>query len=167
MLHDLKEQLNPSKPELWLTDIRKVSQLKQQVNKSAEAYMARVRHLANRLGYMPVAEVMPLFALLGMDHSKYNGLLARFTSGNPSIVTANMSQLETKMTDEDSRKMAMGISPTPFPSASRVSNREPTSRQAPSPTGPCPGSIPSPSSLVSAFVPSHHRHPMEGGKRDC
>ena len=86
--------------------------------------MARGRHLANRLGTV-LAKIMPLFALIGMDHTKYDGLLSRFTSGDPAIVTADLSQLEAKMTEEDSRKEAMGMTSTPIPPTSESPTRTP------------------------------------------
>ena len=64
--------------------------------------------------------VMPLFAILGMDHSKYDGLLSRFTSGDASVISADLPTLEILMAGEDRRKAALGITPAPAPSANRV-----------------------------------------------
>ena len=88
MFRDLEDQLNLLKPEHWLNGIRKASQLEQKADKSAEDYTARVWHLTNCLSTVPVANGMPLFALLGMDHSKYGGLLSRFTSGSRSTTSS-------------------------------------------------------------------------------
>ena len=62
--------------------------------------------------------VMPLFAILSMDHSKYDGLLSRFTSGDTSVVLADLPTLEILMAGEDRRNVALGITPAPAPSAS-------------------------------------------------
>ena len=75
MLHDLCNQRNPSKPEHRLASIRKLTQLEQGVNESADDFMAHACHISTRLGGITLAEVLPLFALLGMDHQKYDGLL--------------------------------------------------------------------------------------------
>ena len=125
MLHDLCDQLNPSKPEHRLADIRKLTQLEQGVNESADDFMARARHISTRLGSITMAEVLPLFALLGMDHQKYDGLLLRYTSGNPSIIAADLPQLERQMKDEDARKEAMGITIPPPSSIKRASGQAP------------------------------------------
>jgi len=121
MFRDLEDQLNLLKPEHWLNGIRKASQLEQKADKSAEDCTAQVWHLTNRLSTVPVANGMTLFAILGMDHSKYGGLLSRFTSGSsdPAIITASLSQLEAKMTNTDTRKEAMRITPSPIQSAAR------------------------------------------------
>ena len=37
--------------------------------------------------------LMSIFAILGMYHSKYDGLLSRFTSGNTSVVLADFPTL--------------------------------------------------------------------------
>ena len=61
--------------------------------------------------------VMPLFTILGMDHSKYDGLLSRFTSGDTSVILGNLPTLELLMMGEYRCKAALGITPDPTPSA--------------------------------------------------
>ena len=69
--------------------------------------------------------VMPFFAILGMDHSKYDGLLSRFTSGDTSIVLADLPTLKILMAGEDCRNLALGITLAPAPSANRVTQGPP------------------------------------------
>ena len=64
--------------------------------------------------------VMPMFAILGMDHSKYDGLLSRFISGDTSVVSADLPTLELLMLGEDRRKAALGIANSPSHSANRA-----------------------------------------------
>ena len=70
---------------------------------------------------------MPLFVILGMDHSKYDGLLSRFTSGDASVVSADHPTLKILMAGEDCRKAALGLTPAPAPSTNRATqgNRDP------------------------------------------
>ena len=57
--------------------------------------------------------VMPLFAILGMDHSKYDGLLSRFTLGDASVVLVYLLTLQILMSGEDHHNAALGITPAP------------------------------------------------------
>ena len=119
MLASFVDYLNPSNPEHRLHDIREVSRLDQGPRESAATYLSRVRGFANRLSGSGVTmdSVMPMFAILGMDHSKYDGLLSRFTSGDTSVVSADLPTLELLMLGEDRRKAALGIIDSPAPSA--------------------------------------------------
>ena len=125
MLSAFIDYLNPSNPEHRLHDIREVSRLDQGANESTATYLSRVRGFANRLAGVSMDSVMPLFAILGMDHSKYDGLLSRFTSGDASVVGADLPTLEHLMMGEDRRKEAMGITSAPIPSANRATQGPP------------------------------------------
>ena len=143
MLYTFIDYLNPSNPEHRLNDIREVSRLDQGAGESTATYLSRVRGFANRLAGVSMDSVMPLFAILGMDHSKYDGLLSRFTSGDASVVTADLPALELLMLGEDRRKEAMGITPVPIPSANRATQGPPNNNnhsddQGGNPRGPPP-----------------------------
>ena len=69
--------------------------------------------------------VMPLFAILGRHHSKYDGLLSRFTSHNTSVILADPPTLDLLMVGKDHCKAALGITPVPAPSANRVTQGTP------------------------------------------
>ena len=55
-----------------------------------------------------------------MDHSKYDGLLSRFPSGDASVVLADLPTLEILMAGEDPRKAALGLTPAPAPSTNHA-----------------------------------------------
>ena len=94
MLATFVDYLNPSNLEHRLNDICEVSRLEQGANESTATYLSCVRGFANRLAGVSMESVMLLFAILGMDHSKYDGLLSRFTSGDTSVVSADLPALE-------------------------------------------------------------------------
>ncbi len=90
------------------------------------SYMARVRGFEGRLHGVTIDDIMPMFAILGMHHDQYSGLLARYTSGEPAIVNATIAEIERLMLDGDSRRRAMGIDPTlNTASANRVQDKNP------------------------------------------
>ena len=72
-----------------------------------------------------------MFAILGMDHSKYNGLLSRFTISDTSVVSADLPTLELLMLGEDRRKADLGIVNSPSHSANRVTQDPGTRPQLP------------------------------------
>ena len=69
---------------------------------------------------------MPLFAILVMYHSKYNGLLSCFTSGDTLVVMADLPTLELLMLGEERRKAAMGLSTAPSPPANWATQSDTT-----------------------------------------
>ena len=114
MSASLVETINPSRPEHRLQDVRELSSLEQGSQESTAAFMSRVRGYASRLSTITIDELMPLIALIGMNHEAYSGLIARFTGGEPAVVNASVEDLERLVLEEDSRRLAMGIStPTP------------------------------------------------------
>ena len=125
MLATFIDYLDPSNPEHRLHDIREVSRLDQGAKESTTTYLSRVRGFVNCLQGVTMDSVMPLFAILGMDHSKYDGLLSRFTSGDASVVLADIPTLEILMAGEDRQKAALDITPAPTPSANCVTQGPP------------------------------------------
>ena len=97
--------------------------------------MARVRGFASRLAGVSIDDLMPLFVLIAMNHDAYSGLLARFAGGEPAVLQANIADLEKLMLEEDSRRLAMGLStPTSMPSANRAKDGASTGTSTPGPS---------------------------------
>ena len=69
--------------------------------------------------------VMPLFAILGVDYSKYDDLLSCFTSGDTSVVLADLATMELLVMGEDCCRTALGITTAPALSATRVTQYTP------------------------------------------
>ena len=70
-------------------------------------FMSRVREFAFRLATVMIDALMPLIALIVMNHNTYISLIARFTSGEPAVVGASVETFEKLMLKEDSRHLAM------------------------------------------------------------
>jgi hypothetical protein len=137
MLHSLITKLNPSRPEHRLNDVREVSNL-DMANDTAAMYMRKVRGYATRLHQVTVDQLMPLFALLGLDQGRYRGILDRFTAGDPAVVNVDINALEELMLAEDVRRSTINPGDVPLsqPSANRATQRGPA--PAPSPCAPAP-----------------------------
>ena len=109
MVASLTDKISPSRPENRLQDDRGLAGLEQGSQEGTSSFMARVRGYKSRLTGVTINAIMPFIALIGMDHEKYSGLLARFTIGEPAVVGASLTDLEHLMLEEDSRRRAMGI----------------------------------------------------------
>jgi hypothetical protein len=117
---------------------------------------------------------MPLFTLIGMNHEAYSGLIARFTGGEPAVVNASVKDLERLMLEEDSRRLAMGISIPTAPSAQRADGtpgaKTPTPAPPSNPRRPAPrndpeeggGNYPPDNGIPWRVVKAIHR-----GKKSC
>ena len=68
--------------------------------------------------------VMPLFAILGLDYFKFDGLLSCFTSGDASVVSVDLPTL-TLVAGEDRQQTALDITLAPAPSANRATQGDP------------------------------------------
>ena len=72
--------------------------------------------------------VMSLFAIIGMDHFKYDRLLSRFISCDTSVDLVDLPTLKILMLGYNCRKLALCITPDPALSASRVTQSNPDSQ---------------------------------------
>ena len=109
MLDDFIGTIHPSRPENRLSNVRLLGALEQRSQENTAAYFERVRGFAQRLKGVTIDTLMPLFALNGMYQSLYNGTLSRFTSGDPTLISADLTALEDIMTQEVSIKRELGI----------------------------------------------------------
>ena len=128
MLATFIEYFDLSNPEYQLHDICKVSRLEKRANESTATYLSRVRGFANCLQGVTMDLVMSPFAIIGMDHFKYNSLLSRFTSCDASVDSVDLPTLKILMSGYNCRKVALCITPDPALSASRVTQSNPDSQ---------------------------------------
>ena len=88
---------------------------------------------------------MPLFALLGLDHNRFGGIINRFTSGDPTVVNADLNGIADLINIEATRCTIMGDSDgvQHVPSANRAqgnntnntnNNNNNTNNERPSPS---------------------------------
>lgn len=67
--------------------------------------------------------MMPFFTIMGIDHHHFSGIFARFTSGDPLVVNADLTCIKALMNNETTRHKAMGLAnddPPPHDSANRA-----------------------------------------------
>ena len=69
--------------------------------------------------------VMPLFAILDMDYSKYDGLFPRLTYGDTSVVLVDLPTLELLVMIEDHHKAALCITSALVPSTNSATQGTP------------------------------------------
>ena len=60
-------------------------------------YIFHLRTLTNRLGNVNLNSMMPIFALLGLDHTRFGGIVGRFTFEDPLVVNADLNGIEDLM----------------------------------------------------------------------
>ena len=117
MLDAFLRTISPERPEDRLADLQELTSLDMTSQDTPQGYMSTVRGLDMRLGQVVMRDLMPLFAILGLDSGRYDGIINRFTGGNPTIVNADLGTLEYLLIQEDVRKRTLGVSSESRPSA--------------------------------------------------
>ena len=97
MLHTLVDHIQSSRPENCLEDVRKLASIDMGPSQTPSDYMFHLRTLTNRLGNITLEPLMPIFALIGLDHNRFGGIINRFTSGHPIVFNAGRNGIEDLM----------------------------------------------------------------------
>ena len=77
---------------------------------------------------------MNIFCLLGMSDNKYDGILSRYAAGYSTVVSANLTTLESLMMGEDERKKILGLAPSEAPPPTMAQRTTETSKKTYHPT---------------------------------
>ena len=73
--------------------------------------MVRVREFNMQLNKVTLGEVMNIFCLSEMTDNRHDGILSHYAAGNTSVVSADLTTLESLMMGEDERKKILGLAP--------------------------------------------------------
>ena len=111
------------------------------LGKSNIDYMLRVRGISQRMHSIIMYSIIPLFAIVSLDHDCYPGVKIHNLAGDATLVNFRLLDLSGVLSSEDTRQQSVCLtSSTPPTTANRVSNTPtqppPTGRQTPRPTQP-------------------------------
>ena len=125
MLKHLLEHLQLDSHQNKFLNVLEYANLARANNETEASLISRAKGTHNVLQGVSIADCMPLQILSCLSDS-YPGLIAHYCQGNPTVVNATVSQLETLMASErETQKAFPHLYPPPF------ANR-PTSCQPPS-----------------------------------
>ena len=113
ILRELIAHLKPSRPENRLEDVRTLSFITMDVGESSAKYMQRLRALSHLFSGLNIKSLMPLFALMGINHTQFGGIVSIFAAGDPIIVNADLTTLETLLTAKVVRGRTVGFDGVP------------------------------------------------------
>ena len=147
MLLHLLTHLNPLYSEKLLLAISEITCLEIGLGVTSINYMSRVRGVSQRLRGFLMEKIIPLFAIVSLDHDRYPGVNSRYLVGYPALVNYNLLGISSLLSTEENRHQSLGL-PSSTPSA--TTNRASNNQTQPPPTGrllPCPS--------LSTTMPSH------------
>ena len=111
------------------------------LGKSNIDYMLRVQGISQRMHSIIMYSIIPLFAIVSLDHDCYPGVKIHNLAGDATLVNFRLLDLSGVLSSEDTRQQYLGLPIFPPPTAAnRVSNTPmktpPTGRPTPHPTQP-------------------------------
>ena len=71
--------------------------------------MLRVRGTAQRTQGITIDGIIPLFAIVSLDHERYPGVKIRYLTGDNALVNCNPLQLSGLLSSEETRQRALGL----------------------------------------------------------
>lgn len=134
MLHHFMDFIQPSRPENRLNNLQAFCRIEHKAQESIPEFWSRLRKYLYAIGNLTFLEAAPLLGLSALnDTNTCEGLIQRYYSGDPSIISADLAKMEQLSMDEAQRRHLLGNSQDPFslPAASRSSNNPSTPSQPP------------------------------------
>jgi hypothetical protein len=141
MLKHLVQYLQPDSHQNKFLNMLELANLTRGDNESEASLISRAKGIDNVLAGVSIADCMPLKILSCLNES-YPGLIARYCQGDPAVVNATVSQLESLMAAEREAQRAF---PNLYPPASANRARSTTT----------PSTSPAANSAPSTMTPSY------------
>ena len=93
--------LNPSSSEKLPLAISDLTRLEMRLGKSRIEYMSRVRGISQRMQGITIERVIPLFAIVIIDHDRYPGVNILYLAGDDALVNRDLIQLGGLLSSEE------------------------------------------------------------------
>ena len=93
MISLLLARLNPSSSENLPLAISDLTRLEMRLGKSRIEYMSRVREISQRVQGITIERVIPIFAIVIIDHDHYPGVNILYLAGDDALVNRDLIKL--------------------------------------------------------------------------
>ena len=101
MISLLLARLNPSSSENLPLAISDLTRLDMRLGESRIEYMSRVRGISQRVQGITMERVIPIFAIVIIDHDRYPGVNIRYLAGDDTLVNRDLIKIGGLLSSEE------------------------------------------------------------------
>ena len=125
MISNLLTHPKPSSIENLLLSNSDLTCLDMGLGELSIKYMSRIHSISQQMCGFSMEQIIPLFAIAGLDHNQYPGVTIRYLASDPALVNCNLIGLSILITIKETSVQALVLPrSTPPATANRVSNTQ-------------------------------------------